>query len=178
MSAHVTEEQAVSLADGQAVPAEVAAHAEGCAACAERIADHALLSLSLQLDIQALAVAAPELEAAAAAGQSAVRSGPSSRAPAAQLPSSKKPLAIGLLVAIAASIPALPSVARDVAWLSGSSHFSAEAVRQMLSALLHMASAPVWSLAATLSLLGLGVLVAAHATRLERDGQEAEGATK
>src|SRR5690242_2962922 len=102
MSTHLTEEEALSVADGQPVSSAALAHAGECEECASRVADHALASYSIQLELRALAGATSE---GLAAHLGAAR----------PQPRATKPLVVGVLVALAASIPMLPSALRTIA---------------------------------------------------------------
>ncbi|NUP10409.1 MAG: hypothetical protein HOW73_30535 [Polyangiaceae bacterium] len=153
---HLNDEDALRIADGQPVADAAALHAVACDECSAKIADFALASLSVNDGLRALA----EVDVAR---QGAAQ--PSSRRKASALPSAKKPLVIGLAVAIAASVPAIPSSARTLSLLVGQADVHLDALGGAARALWSSAEDPALSFTATAALLLLGVMVAIIATR-------------
>ena len=150
---HLSDEEALLVADGQPVAPARLAHCERCEDCASRVAELALTSLSVHHDLLALAEA-PLAERAAARASS---------------PSPALPLALGLLVALAASIPIIPSALRTVGSLVGAREAHAEALGELLRAAWSSAQDPTLSLANTALLVLAACALALLASRRARD---------
>lgn len=150
---HLSDEEALCVADGQPVAPARLFHCERCEACAARVADLALASLGVHHDLRALA----EVEPAAVA-------------PARVTPSPGLPLALGLAVAMLASIPIVPSAARTFMALFGARQAHLDALGDLLRALWSSSYDPALSVATTALLVLLAAGLALFASRGERGG--------
>lgn len=150
---HLTELEATAIADGEAAPAPALQHVAGCASCSERVADLALRSIDVHH-------ALVELHA-------------TPKVVAVRRSSATIPLVLGVLVAVAASIPLLPSASHVMGALFAGRSAHAQALGSLVRTLFSSARDPAWSLGSTVVLVivaaAAALIVSRHASRTERN---------
>lgn len=146
---HLTDAEAAAIADGEAAPAEAIQHLSGCESCSERVADLALRSIEVHRVVVQLE--APE------------------RVFVPKRSGATVPLMIGLLVAIAASVPLLPSASHLVSAVFAGRGAHLDALASLGRTLLSSTRDPAWSLGSTAVLIvaaaAAALVVSRHASR-------------
>lgn len=152
---HLTEEEAVGLADGQVVSESASVHVGRCQACSDLVAEHALAALVVHTQLRALG---------------AERERP------VLVPSAKKPLILGVIVALAASVPAVPTTMRTLSMLVASRDLHAKALSGAARAGWESLRGTTWSFGTTAVLVAVGAVLAILASRAGRTDRMNEGA--
>lgn len=171
----LTDSEVVALADGTIELLSVTAleHAERCECCAARIADHALLSVSVGAALVALASSVDQER-----DQPALPSLPEPALVRAPIPSPTRPILIALVVAGLASLPLLSSLGHSGVMLLATGRVYRQAAWQGLSAVVASLNGPIWTFSVAVGLVALSALVARFSHRLSSHDSEAPHGTE
>jgi len=172
----LTESEVTALADGSIEVLSVTAleHAERCESCAARVADHALLSISVGTALVALAssVAAEEKQPPLPSRPVVA---PLALAP---IPSPTRPILIALVVAGLASLPLVSSLGNSGLMLLATGRVYRQAAWQGLTAVVASLNGPIWTFSVAVGLVALSALVARFSNRFSSHDTEAPHGTE